>query len=52
MVSSCFFCKKGAGSVEEPAGWCYNLTAMKNQNTEKYNTPVQLKLPVDMAPFR
>ena len=35
--------------MEEPAGWCYNLTAMKNQNTEKYNTPIQLKLPVDMA---
>ena len=43
------FCKKVAGSVEEPAGWCYNLTTMKNQNTKEYNTPVQLKLPVDMA---
>ena len=34
--------------MEEPAGWCYNLTAMKNQNTENYSTPIQLKLPVDM----
>ena len=41
--------KKVAGSVTEPAGWCYNLTAMKKQNTEKYITPIQLKLPVDMA---
>ena len=34
--------------MEEPAGWCYNLTAMKNQNTKKNITPIQLKLPVDM----
>ena len=33
----------------EPAGWCYNLTAMKNQNTKKNFTPIQLKLPVDMG---
>ena len=33
----------------EPAGRCYNLTAMKNQNTEKNFTPIQLKLPVDMG---
>ena len=34
--------------MEEPAKWCYNLTAMKNQNTKKYSTPIQLKMPVDM----
>ena len=28
--------------------WCYDLTAMKNLNTVKYSTPIQLKLPVDM----
>ena len=28
--------------------WCYDLTTMKNLNTVKYNTPIQLKLPVDM----
>ena len=34
--------------MEEPAKRCYNLTAMKNQNTKKYSTPIQLKMPVDM----
>ena len=34
--------------MEEPAQRCYNLTAMKNQNTKKYSTPIQLKMPVDM----
>ena len=34
--------------MEEPAGWCYNETAMKQNNTKKYNTPIQLKLPVDL----
>ncbi len=34
--------------MEEPAEWCYNETAMKQNNTEKYSTPIQLKLPVDM----
>lgn len=34
--------------MEGPAKWCYNLTAMKNQNTQKYSTPIQLKMPVDM----
>ena len=34
--------------MERPAKWCYNLTAMKNQNTKKYSTPIQLKMPVDM----
>ena len=28
--------------------WCYDLTAMKNLNTVKYSTPIQLKIPVDM----
>ena len=27
---------------------CYDLTTMKNPNTVKYSTPIQLKLPVDM----
>ena len=32
--------------MEDPAVWCYNLTAMKNQNTEVYYTPIQLKFPL------
>ena len=32
--------------MEEPAVWCYNLTAMKNQNTEVYYTPIQMKFPL------
>ena len=28
--------------------WCYDLTTMKNLNTVKYSTPIQLKIPVDM----
>ena len=32
--------------MEEPAAWCYNLTAMKNSNTEVYYTPIQLKFPL------
>ncbi|MBQ7857180.1 MAG: hypothetical protein IJ351_00900, partial [Oscillospiraceae bacterium] len=38
--------RKTAGSVEEPAVWCYNLTAMQNQNTEVYYTPIQMKFPL------
>ena len=38
--------RKTAGSVAEPAVWCYNLTAMKNTNTEVYYTPIQLKFPL------
>lgn len=34
--------------MEEPAKWWYNLTAMKKHITEKYITPIQLKMPVDM----
>ena len=34
--------------MEEPAKWCYNETTMKQNNTEKYNTPIQLKTPVDL----
>lgn len=34
--------------MEEPATRCYNETAMKQNNTEEYNTPIQLKMPVDM----
>ena len=32
--------------MEEPAVWCYNLTAMKNKNTEVYYTPIQMKFPL------
>ena len=34
--------------MEEPAKWWYSLTAMKKHITEKYITPIQLKMPVDM----
>ena len=34
--------------MEEPAKWWYNLTTMKKNITEKYITPIQLKMPVDM----
>jgi hypothetical protein len=40
------FCRKTAGSVEEPVVWCYNLTVMNKQNTEVYYTPIQLKFPL------
>ena len=32
--------------MEDPAVWCYNLTVMKNQNTEVYYTPIQMKFPL------
>ncbi len=35
--------------MESAANWCYNLTAMKNQNTDRYCTPIQLKLPIDFT---
>ena len=47
-MSSCIFCKKAAGSLEEPAVRCYNETTMKQNTTERNYTPIQLKLPVDM----
>ena len=34
--------------MEEPALWWYNETAMKQNNTIDYSTPIQLKLPVDL----
>ena len=34
--------------MEEPDLWYYNKTAMKQNNTVDYSTPIQLKLPVDL----
>ena len=34
--------------VPKAAILCYFVTAMKPNNTVKYSTPFQLKLPVDM----
>ena len=34
--------------MEEPAKWWYILSTMKKHITEKYITPIQLKMPVDM----
>ena len=34
--------------MEEPAKWWYILSTMKKNITEKYITPIQLKMPVDM----
>ena len=40
--------REWAGSVEEPAHWCYNECVKKQNNTKVYSTPIQLKLPVDL----
>ena len=37
-----------AGPLEGPAIWCYNGSVKTSKNTERYFTPIQLKLPVDM----
>ena len=34
--------------IESPVKWWYNLTTMKNLPTERYYTPIQIKIPVDL----
>lgn len=47
-VDSLFFEKRWLEPLGEPAIWCYNESVKKQIYTERYSTPIQLKLPVDL----